>query len=141
MTQQLFVSIVAMEQNQRKVISPSCSKVSHLLPCSPDVKLPKEFLQHTPVLDMEFAEWKQGVPTTINKENLTPNQEALGLLSGFATGQIHMTGEVVEHLPVTNQDKSIGELLKGLDPTPPKKKKVDGSVNCNKKPKRAKNKG
>ena len=44
-----------------------------------------------------------------------------------------MTGEVVEHLPVTNQDKSIGELLTGLDPTPPKKKKVDCLVNHNKK--------
>ena len=97
------------------------------------LKLPKEFLQHTPVLDMEFAEWKQGVPTPINKGNLTPSQEALGLLSRFATGQFRMTGEVVEHLPVTNQDKSIGELLKGLDLTSPKKKKVDGSVNRNKK--------
>ena len=63
-----------------------------------------------------LVEWKKGVPTPINTGDLTPTREALSLLMGFATGQIHMKGADVEHLPVTRIDKPIVDILKELDP-------------------------
>ena len=32
--------------------------------------------------------WRVGVPTPLNEGSLTPNQEAIGLLAGFASGSI-----------------------------------------------------
>ena len=63
-----------------------------------------------------MVEWEKGVPTLINTGDLTPTREALRLLMGFATGQIHMTGSDIEHLPVTSIDKPMGDFLKELDP-------------------------
>ena len=41
------VTIAVMDQHKRKVIDGSCSRVSHSLPCSPNLKPSKEFLQTT----------------------------------------------------------------------------------------------
>ena len=67
---------------------------------------------------------------------LTPNQEAITLLSGFAFGQIKMAGDVVQHFPtntISNKLQMIGESLQELEEhSLLLKKKIDGSANRNK---------
>ena len=48
-----------------------------------------------------------------------------------------MAGEVIQHLLIVVNNKSIGKTLQQLEsdnPSIPKKKKIDGSANHNKKP-------
>ena len=77
-----------MSQNQRKVVTSSSSEISHSLPCSPIVHPSKDFLQRTPIQNFDSPKWKEGIPTPIHDGDLMPNQEALGLLIGFATDQV-----------------------------------------------------
>ena len=96
--------------------------------------MPKiQFLQRTPIPRVISPKWKTGVPTPINDGTLTPNQEAIMLLSGFASGQIKMAGDVVQHLltnTISNELQMIGELLQELEEhSPLLKKKIDGSAN------------
>ena len=114
-----------MEQNSRKAVCPSSSKVSCSLPYPPNVKALHKFLQHTPIPNNKLDEWKQGVPTPINTGDLTPNQEALSLLSGFTTGHVRMIGGNIEHLPISSPDKPISEILRELDLPRASKEKVD----------------
>ena len=60
--------------------------------------------------------------------SLTPNQEAFGLLISFATGSVRMRGDVVQHLPTLQGNKSIGDSLWEIPWYSPKRRKVDGSV-------------
>ena len=69
----------------------------------------------------------EGVPTPVQEGQLTPNTEALTLLTGFATGEIFMEGEQLKHLP------SISESLETLWESPKRKKNIDGRFNCTKK--------
>ena len=89
------VTIAVMDQNKRKVVNSSCSKVSRSLPCSPNLKPSKEFLQRTPILSVSSSQWQEGVLSPIRKGSLTPNQEALSLLARFASGFVRMDGDVV----------------------------------------------
>ena len=59
---------------------------------------------------------------------MTPNTEALSLLTGFATGQVTMKGDEVQHIPSISQ--SLGTIWET-----PKRKVTDGSANCTKKAK------
>ena len=45
---------------------------------------------------------------------LTPNQEAIGLLAGFASDSVQMEGDVVQHLPTIKGNQTIGENLQEL---------------------------
>ena len=128
------VTIVAMDQNKRKVINNYCLKVSHSLPYSPYLKPSKEFLQKTPILSVSSSQWQEGVLTPIRKGSLTTNQEALSLLAGFASRSIRMDGD----LPITQGNKSIGSTLSELPWFTPKTKKTDGSIIHSKKAKIAK---
>ena len=96
-----------MSQSQRKVVTTSSSEISHSFPCSPIVRPSKQFLQRTPIPNFDSPKWKDGIPTPIHDGDLTPNQEALGLLTGFATGQVRMSGNSMEHLPTSKNDESI----------------------------------
>ena len=69
----------------------------------------------------------EGAPTPVQEGQLTPNTEALTLLTGFATGEIFMEGEQLKHLP------SISESLETLWESPKRKKNIDGRSNCTKK--------
>ena len=93
------------------------------------------FLDRTPIpsLQMESAQWVQGVPTPIQEGQLTPISEALNLLVGFSTGEVVMEGENVKHLP------SISKSLDSIWNTP-KWKNIDGSVNRTEKAKIAQKK-
>ena len=62
---------------------------------------------------------------------MTPNTEALSLLTGFATGQVTMKGDEVQHIPSISQ--SLGTIWET-----PKCKVTDGSVNCTEQAKVAK---
>ena len=59
---------------------------------------------------------------------MTPNTEALNLLTGFATGQIIMKDDEVQHIPSLSQ--SLGTIWET-----PKCKVTDGSAKCTKKAK------
>ena len=62
--------------------------------------------------EVEFSKMeKKGVPTPINEGTLTPNQEAFGLLVGFASGSVCMEGDVVQHLPIVQGNKTFGDSL------------------------------
>ena len=62
---------------------------------------------------------------------MTPNTEALSLLTGFATGQVTMKGDKVQHIPSISQ--SLGTIWET-----PKCKVTDGLVNCTEQAKVAK---
>ena len=57
---------------------------------------------------------------------MTPNTEALSLVTGFATGKVTMKGDEVQHIPSISQ--SLGTIWET-----PKCKVTDGSANCTKK--------
>ena len=59
---------------------------------------------------------------------MSPNTEALSLLTGFATGKVTMKGDEVQHIPSISQ--SLGTIWET-----PKCKVTDGSVNCTKQAK------
>ena len=59
---------------------------------------------------------------------MTPNTEALNLLTGFTTGQVIMKDDEVQHIPSISQ--SLGTIWET-----PKCKVTDGSANCTKKAK------
>ena len=58
------------------------------VPCSPVTKQVdvKSFLQNTLIPKMEPQNWVQGAPTPIEEGFMSPNMEAMNLLTGFTTG-------------------------------------------------------
>ena len=109
-------------------------KVVHSVPSSP-VDSIKLFLSKTPIPTLKriakSPEFVKGAPTLVQEGQMTPNTEALSLLTGFATGQVTMKGNEVEHIP------SISQSLSTIWETP-KCKVTDGSANHTKKAKVAK---
>ena len=106
-------------------------KVVHSVPSSP-VDSIKLFLSKTPIPTLKriakSPEFVKGAPTPVQEGQMTPNTEALGLLTGFATGQVTMKGDEVQHIPSISQ--SLGTIWET-----PKHKVTDGSANCTKKAK------
>ena len=104
-------------------------KVSHSVPSSPVISIHK-FFDNTPVpsLKLKSPKFKIGVPTPIKEGKLTPNSEALTLLSGFADGSIQIKDDGVQHLP------SISQSLNTIWETP-KRRNVDGTAIRTKKAK------
>ena len=109
-------------------------KVVHSVPSSlvDSIKL---FLSKTPIPTLKriakSPEFVKGVPTPVQEGQMTPNTEALSLLTGFATGQVTMKGDEVQHIPSISQ--SLGTIWET-----PKRKVTDGSANRTKKAKVAK---
>ena len=103
-----------MKHKQRKVVTSSSSISSCSLQCSP-VQHPKTFLANTLVPKTTLLTWKQGISTPIHEGNLTPNQMVVELLAGFSTGKIQMQGDTVEHMPSSEADESIADMLSQLD--------------------------
>ena len=54
--------------------------------------------------------WVEGAPTPIATGSLSPNEQAVALLAGFASGRVTMEGESIKHLPAT-PDKLIMQTL------------------------------
>ena len=106
-------------------------KVVHSVPSSP-VDSIKLFLSKTPIPTLnritKSPEFVKGVPTPVQEGQMTPNTEALNLLSSFATGQIIMKDDEVQHIPSISQ--SLGTIWETS-----KRKVTDGSANCTKKAK------
>ena len=61
------VTIAVMDQDKRKLIDGSCSRVSCSLPCSPNLKPSEEFLQKTPIVSVSPSQWQEGVLSPIRK--------------------------------------------------------------------------
>ena len=109
-------------------------KVVRSVPSSP-VDSIKLFLSKTPIPTLKriakSPEFVKGAPTPVQEGQMTPNTEALSLLTGFATGQVTMKGDEVQHIPSISQ--SLGTIWET-----PKHKVTDGSANRTKKAKVAK---
>ena len=124
---------VLMMFYQCRFIAP-CKMFFISAPNTPLTKTSKACLDCTPVPQIQSLVWKTGVPTPSLDGTLTPNQEAINLLAGFAMGSVMMEGDIVQHLPATQGNKAIGESLSELpwyspDPT----KKTGGSAICSKR--------
>ena len=106
-------------------------KVVRSVPSSP-VDSIKLFLSRTPIPTLnriaKSPEFVKGVPTPVQEGQMTPNTEALSLLTGFATGQVTMKDDEVQHIPSISQ--SLGTIWET-----PEHKVTDGSVNRTKKQK------
>ena len=50
----------------------------------------KLVLQYTPIPKVVSPKWKEGV--------ISPNQQAIQLMTGFVIGHIRMVGDQIEHL-------------------------------------------
>ena len=103
------------------VVGLNVSQVSHSAPNTPITKHSKSFLDKTLIPKVDTLKWKQGIPTLILEGSLTPNQEAFGLLAGFMTGSIRMRSDAVQHLPIVQGNKSIGDTLQEIPWYPPPK--------------------
>ena len=81
-------------------------KVVRSVPSSP-VDSIKLFLNRTPIPTLKqvakSSEFVTGVPTPVQEGQMTPNTEALNLLTGFATGQVIMKDDEVQHIPSISQ--------------------------------------
>ena len=81
-------------------------KVVRSVPSSP-VDSIKLFLSRTPVPNLKqitkSPEFVKGVPTPVQEGQMTSNTEALSLLTGFATGQVTMKDDEVQHIPSISQ--------------------------------------
>ena len=66
--------------------------IFHSVPCSPVVKdvTKSEFLSKTPILKITESTWVQGVPTHVIQGSMSPNEQAITLLAGFASGNVKM---------------------------------------------------
>ena len=99
-------------------------KVVRSVPSSP-VDSIKLFLSKTPIPTLKrrakSPEFVKGAPTPVQEDRMTSNTEALSLLTGFATGQVIMKGDEVQHIPSISQ--SLGTIWET-----PKRKVTDGSV-------------
>ena len=106
-------------------------KVVHSVPSSP-VDSIKSFLSKTPIPTLKritkSPEFVKGAPTPVQEGQMTTNTEALSLLTGFATGQVTMKGDEIQHIPSISQ--SLGTIWET-----PKCKVTDGSANHTKKAK------
>ena len=88
------------------------SSISHSVPCLPVVKnvTKSSFLSQTPIPKIVDKAWVEGAPTPIAMGSLSPNEQAVALLAGFASGRVTMEGESIKHLPAA-PDKSIIQTL------------------------------
>ena len=89
------------------------------VPCSPVVKNVAQFkfLSKTPIPKVTENAWVKGAPTPILQGSMSPNEQAMSLLAGFASGSVTMEGDSIKHLP-TIPDKSIMQTLNEVWGTP-----------------------
>ena len=87
-----------------------------------DVKVRTHSLPSTSKYQNPNTQWKPGISTPIKHGIVSPNTGAIGLLTGFATGQVSMEGDVVKHLPSTS------ESLNEINWETPKCKNVNGEA-------------
>ena len=59
----------------------------------------------------------RGAPSPILQGSVSPNEQAIALLAGFASGSVAMQGNSIKHLP-SIPDKSIMQTLDKVWGTP-----------------------
>ena len=64
--------------------------------------------------------WVQGVPTPLATGSLSPDEQAVALLAGFASGRVTMEGDSIKHLPDVPV-KTISQMLSEVWGTPKQK--------------------
>ena len=104
--------------------------ISHSVHCSLTTKkvTKTNSLPNSPTL--ETKHWLPGAPTPIG--SMSPNEQAISLITGFATGNVIMDNGSIKHL-TTNS--SISKTLDELPWDTPKQKNTDGQANRTKKAK------
>ena len=90
------------------------------------------FLSKTPICKTTESTCVQGFPTPVVQGSMSPNEQAITLLAGFASGNIKMEGVSIKHVP-TIPKGSITQTLNEVWGTPKQKKDTSGSAICTKK--------
>ena len=106
------------------------NSISHSVPCSPTTKKATKTVSLPNTLILEIVWWLPGVPTPIG--SMSPNEQAISLITGFATGNVIMNNGSIKHL---STDSSISKSLGELPWDTPKRKRTDGQANRTKKAK------
>ena len=85
--------------------------ISHSVPCSPvfGSVAKSSFLSQTSIPKIADKAWVQGVPTPIAMGSLSPNEQAVALLAGFASGRVTMEGE--SNISLMSQSRQFHRLL------------------------------
>ena len=66
----------------------------------------------TPIPKITKSTWVQGAPTPVAQGSMSPNEQAMTLLAGFASGSVEF-GDSLKHLPtilVTSKGKGIKNI-------------------------------
>ena len=102
------------------------TNIFHSVPCSPVVKnvAQFEFLSKTPIPEVTGNAWVEGAPMLILHGSMSPNEQAVTLLAGFASGSVTMEGDSIKHLP-TAPDRSIMQTLDEVWGTPTRENNDD----------------
>ena len=88
------------------------TNISHSVQCIPVVQnvAQFDFLSKTLVPKVTEHAWVEGAPMPILQGSMSPNEQAITLLAGFASGSVTMEGNSIKHLP-SIPDKSIMQTL------------------------------
>ena len=90
----------------------------------------------TPIPKVTKNAWVKGAPTSILQGSMSPNEQAVTLLAGFASGSVTMERDSIKHLP-TIPDKSIIQTLNEVWGTPTQENNDDRNIIYTKKAKNA----
>ena len=116
-----------MDNLKQGVVDVHALNISNSVPNTPVTKRKddKNFLQNTPIPKVKSPKWKEGIPTPVQEGVISPNQQVIQLMTGFASGHIKMAGDRIEHLLTVLEMQSIDGSLRELpwdSPSPVKKK-------------------
>ena len=105
------------------------TNISHSVQCIPVVQnvAQFDFLSKTLVLKVTEYAWVEGAPMPILQGSMSPNEQAITLLAGFASGSVTMEGNSIKHLP-SIPDKSIMQTLDEVWGTPTQEDKDAGNI-------------
>ena len=78
--------------------------------------------------------WVEGVPMPVVQGSMSPNEQAITLLAGFASSSVTMDGDSIKHLP-SIPEKSITQTLNEVWGTPQQKRNNNSNTICAKKAK------
>ena len=94
------------------------NNISHSVPCSPVVQnvAQFEFLSKTPVPKVTENAWVEGAPMPILQGSMSPNEQEITLLAGFASGSVTMKGNSINIFPPFLINRLCKPLMKLQEP-------------------------
>ena len=92
------------------------------------------FLSKTLIPKITENTWVQGAQIPVIQGSMSPNEQAITLLDGFASGNAKMDGDSVKHIPTILRE-SMTQTLNEIWGTLKWKKNTSGGAFCTKKAK------